>query len=86
MRLEKAVESVAGTKTKEAAQLWLGKLTAPVFFKRERFERPAREVAAGSLKPFRYIVWNLDGYLHAASVAVYTPREQGNAVVQTEVL
>src|SRR5437899_1473340 len=66
MGLEKAVEGVAGAKAKQAAQLRLGKLTAPVFFERERFERPAREVAAGRLKPFRHIVWNLDGYLHAA--------------------
>jgi hypothetical protein len=80
MGLEEAIEGVAGTKAKDAAQLWLGKLTAPVFFERERFERPAREVAAGSLKAFCHIVWNLNCYLHAVTLAGRTSCRQGDAM------
>src|SRR5215813_9992724 len=80
MGLEEAVECVAGTKAKEASQLRLGKLPTLVFLQCERFERSARQIFAGSLEPFRHIVWNFDRYLHATNLAARTSRGQGNAI------
>jgi hypothetical protein len=59
MRLEEAIEGIAGAKSEQAAQLRLREPTTLLFF-----ERMARQIAAGSLEPLGHIIRDVDGHLH----------------------
>ncbi len=68
MRLQKTVEGVARTETKQPAQFVLRKMTKLVFFERQRFQRTSRQIATRSGEALGDIIGNLDDQVHAFSI------------------
>lgn len=64
VRLQKAVEFIAGLETEHAAQLRLRNVMLLVFLKRETLKGPARQIAGSRLERFGQFVRDLKRQFH----------------------
>jgi hypothetical protein len=74
--LQKSVQRVTGSKAKQAPQLRLGQVAAPVFFERQRLKGASRKIAAGRRQTLSDVVGNIDDYVHVPTLAAEARQDQ----------